>query len=101
MTLVKPETRSDLEPPVRQMLSLADLPTTAEEGNAIHTAPGAFAQVCGKHTVLESSTWFFNATLEDETGQALRVHDALAAWMEVAEIALIETLPPESSVCPE
>lgn len=84
-----------------QMLSLGDLPATAEEGSAIHTAPGAFAQVCGKHTVLESSTWFFNATLEDETGQALSVHDALAAWLEGTEITLIDTAPPENSVCPE
>jgi len=35
-----------------QMSSLADLQTTAEEASTIHTTPGAFSQLCPKHTLL-------------------------------------------------
>ena len=82
------------------MLMFPDLPTTAEDD--VGVTPGAFGPGCAEHTALTNDIWFFDATVEDPSGTPRSFHDALAFWLEGSgDIAIIDSVPPTISVCPD
>jgi hypothetical protein len=81
------------------MLMFPDLPTTAEDDVVV--TPGAFGPGCAEHTALTNDIWFFDATVDNPSGTPTSFHDALAFWLEGGDVALIDSVPPTISVCPD
>ncbi len=83
------------------MLMVPSLLSTAEEKAEMTRTPGIFSQACGQHVGLTNENYTFFATIE--TGQQkVSLHQALGAWLNGNDVALIDHLPPNSSLsfCP-
>lgn len=70
----------------------------AEEKAAMTKAPGVYASDCGQHIVMLNGPWFGvaqngNATVKNDSGSPLTVHDALAGWLTGTTVAAFDTHP--------
>jgi len=82
------------------MLLVPSLLSTAEEKAAMTRTPGIFSQACGQHVGLTNENYTFFATI-DTPGPKVSLHQALGAWLNGDDVALIDKLPPKSlSYCP-
>lgn len=75
---------------VSMLEALADLPTTAVEGDAIEVVPGAYGPNCAQHVALESTSWWAVSTLQDDGGAEWSFQQAVLAWKDGQSIALID-----------
>lgn len=82
-----------------QLAAMADLPTSAEEGDAIAVAPGGFAPSCPRHETLRSTPDVFDATIDDG-GPDLTMFDVIANWTLGDLPSMLITPDGGADVCP-
>ena len=63
-----------------ELLAFPDLPTTAEEGDAMPKAPGVFAPACARHDTIHYDGEVYGTTITPEGGAPLTLFDVLTNW---------------------
>jgi hypothetical protein len=85
------------------MARYATLRSEASEREAMTRDPGVHVSNCEQHIVALNPVWFgigaTPATVRQGNGEPISVHDALAAWIEGAEVSAIDTHPSTTSRC--
>jgi hypothetical protein len=70
--------------------SLATIQTTAVEGADIAVVPGAYGPNCAQHVALESTSWWAIGTVQDGSGTAWTFQQAVLAWQEGQDVAVVD-----------
>jgi len=83
-----------------QLATFPSLASTAEEGSAVTTAPGAFGPLCPKHETLRSTPDTFNVHVTQAGTGPVRMFDAWNAWRTGAAGSVVVSASASDTHCP-